>query len=83
MSTKPKNPPFIVNVADCMFMIRFEAKHEIHIFTCKSEPALNWKEEVPLGSNLSYPAYLEQLGAEDSPELLQRWLGNCGRAQHR
>lgn len=39
--------PFICFVGGCTFMIKYFDHHEMHIFTCKDDPSLNWTEKVP------------------------------------
>jgi len=48
MKTKEKEiaRPFVCNVADCLFLIKYYETYEMHIFTCKSEPNLNWTEKI-------------------------------------
>lgn len=43
--------PFVCNVGDVMFMIRFFADHELHIFTCKDDKSLNWMQKCPFGTS--------------------------------
>ena len=43
--------PFVCSVGGCTFIIRFNKDHELHIFTCKDDPALNWTEKLPVGTS--------------------------------
>ena len=49
MATEKK--PFVVSVGGCTFIIRFNADHELHVFTCKDDRTLNWTEKLPLGTS--------------------------------
>lgn len=43
--------PFVCSVAGMTFIIRFNKDHELHIFTCREDPSLNWTERLPLGTS--------------------------------